>query len=790
VAQLGGYKKYKRQQRVLDSEPNYALGMNYVESPIPEGMCNLLVNHEYHDQGEALRPRGGMQSQDDLTTAITDEGYYIHHIGSAYIDDVDNDTAILMRYILAGKTDPTDYGIDFATCIVFVEDPMTNIIHQSTLDPAHVGTPLIKHTSNKDWKSIHGTPVTEATPLGLQTVIKSNAYILFKDGADSGVGRLYISRTAGAYTHKMEEVTAEAVTPKQAVNYGYNMLLETPYDFVNEVNPSGNLDLQGLLPYEPGTSNLKFNAQAGEEIEFKLIYRYPTGSPTYKVQWEVQELGVQSGVQVEQAVADSATYTAGDDIKHTMRPPYEQFSVIVKVYLASDTTKPLKTLVLASYYLTNTEEGSNKNIDVRSYDLNTATGMDRFMNRVVLWGVAGAKDTLFMSAINNPSYFPFPHAAEPVDEDIVHCIPLLENFLVFTETKLMVLTPDWVSGGFTRKTIQENLNMNYYDRNTIKVVRNMVYFKSNNYFYMVVPNNNAGPGELQLAPISKPVERLLDNFDGEMQKILDDVYNIDFTLNTGGITWSLELIDFYNYLDNSQMKNVYKYKLTYNGTIHYLEIILAYDTLLRNWSMLIWETNKHRLIPYRQMVTESTVYANLYKALDGNMHMQLIKRDNYDPIDTFKLDGEVARRIKNYQMLDTGNRLHNENYKKRFRELQIFINNLTGDDLEFYPNFIIDDDNRKPLFKYTTEVVTDPAAPNYGQLYISREYVDPAFVQGSTVLGSWRLGLSAFPPLTVVKVRVDVSGKGYSGRLRLLSTNEKMYEILSNAWVYREMNAR
>lgn len=788
MAQVGGFKKYKRGQRVVDAETNYSLGMNYIESPIPEGQCKLLVNYAFHNQGESLKPRGGMQHESDIATAVTDLGYYIHHIDSTYIDDADNSDAILMRYVVAGKEEPSRYGVDFNTCVVFIEDPLTNVIHKSALE-AVVGAPILKHTTNRDWKSIHGTPVTEATPLGLHISIENNAYMLYKDGADIGIGRLYITKTAGTYTHRLDKLTAKDVTPYEAVNYGYNMLLDSPYTFTNTLNPAGNLVLQGLLPYD-ADDKLKFNAKVGEDINFKLIYKYPSGSPTYKVQWEVQELGAVTGIRVLQEAANSATYTAGDPIEFSLQPPFKQFSVIVKVYDSADLAKPLKVLTLASYYLSADGEDANKNIDTVNYSLGTATGTSKFMNKTVLWGVAKAKNTLFMSDINDPSYFPFPQGAEPMGEDIIHCTPLLENFLVFTETRLIALTPDWVTGGFTRKTIQENLNMNYYDRNTIKVVRNMVYFKSNNYYYMVVPNNTAGPGELQLAPISKPIERLLDNFDESIKEILDEAYNVDFTLNTDGQEWSLELIDFYNYLDNSQMKNIYKYKLSFGATIYYLEIVLAYDTLLRNWSMFVWETNRHRLIPYRQMVTESTVYANLYQSTGGELHLQLIKRNDDSVIDTFKLDSEVARTVKNHQLIDTGKRLHVEHFKKRFRELQVFINNLTGSDLEFYANFIIDDDDRKPLFEYTTEVVSDPLAPNYGQLFISRSYVDPEFVQGTTILGLWRLGLSALPPLTVSKIRVDVSGKGYSGRLKLLSVNETMYELLSNAWVYREMNAR
>lgn len=54
--------------------------------------------------------------------------------------------------------------------------------------------------------------------------------------------------------------------------------------------------------------------------------------------------------------------------------------------------------------------------------------------------------------------------------------------------------------------------------------------------------------------------------------------------------------------------------------------------------------------------------------------------------------------------------------------------------------------------------------------------------------GNW--SFSKFPKLTVAKVRVRVSGKGYGGSVKILSMNEEPYELLNINWVYRTMFAR
>ena len=67
---------------------------------------------------------------------------------------------------------------------------------------------------------------------------------------------------------------------------------------------------------------------------------------------------------------------------------------------------------------------------------------------------------------------------------------------------------------------------------------------------------------------------------------------------------------------------------------------------------------------------------------------------------------------------------------------------------------------------------------------------DHSYIPGVTKLDSWMLDVSMFPDVTLVKTRVEVSGKGYAGRWKFVGMAEAMYEMLQISWAYRLMNAR
>lgn len=330
------------------------------------------------------------------------------------------------------------------------------------------------------------------------------------------------------------------------------------------------------------------------------------------------------------------------------------------------------------------------------------------------------------------------------------------------------------------------------DANTILIVKNMVYFKSGAYFYMIVPSAK-GTGELQVAPVSNPIVALLDSFNSSVKQIVEDTYDINNLLKfvTDKDHYELEYLSFTDYLDGSTVRNVYRMKMTVirkgydDYTIHF-NLSLNYDTVLRVWTAYLYQVGVNPIIPFQNSITDSMIHLTR-----RNTSLLLVQFEQTDPEDV--TDIADLRVFVNQQLLDTGYRNHLSAWKKRFREIQFVINNTTQSVLTFQTAFLMDDDTRKGFYKYQTSFIDDPSDPNYGLLYVERIPYDPIEIADSTAVipeEGWTLDFSRLPDITVMKVRFRVSGKGYNGRLKIVSNNQIPYEILNINWVYRKMNAR
>lgn len=776
MATAGTFKN-PRSARSFLSETNYALGMAYVETPLSEGLSRVLFNFDIVDNGDSIKPRGGYQFKAEKHVGSNADAD-IYTTGTMYV--ASGTDAILHRFVLTGAPTAQRDGITVASLGLVVEHADTGVLYTPSYYPTAPAPSVIK--AHKVTDKIHGaTPIrTQMEPI--YTVLNNNLYLI----ADSAIYQLYCKIEGGVYSYTLLKVVPDAITPAEAVNYGYNQMQSNPYAFSNTQGQA--LRLMGILPYD-AQGTLKFSARANESVIFKLIYEYPAGA-TYKVQWEMHDL-LTSGSIVLVPVAQSPTYTAPAEISVTTQSPYKRFSIVAKVYNPSDLTTPLKVMQLGSYYLTDDTSQNVRATDLGDYDLSTATGMTVWNRQMLLWGVANAKSMLFRSTPDNPGYFPYPHNIDIFDEDILMVVPYLDRILVWTQTKLFICSVD-KDGLVSRRMIRGSLDMVAADAHTVVVIKNMVMFRSGNYYYMVVPDTKVmAVGEVTLAPVYRPIEKLLDYMHRNMHEIIGDAYNIEHILNVAETSWTLNIVDSYSYLDNTQVRNCYIYQIATPSATMYVEVRLNYDTMLRAWSISAMQSNGRRLVPLRQRVTETLVLANCYRVMDGGACVQILSKNILDARDTFKLDGGVTTRtLKNYQYLDTGKRDVMVDLKKRFREIQFRVNNLATVDLEFFSSFILDDEIRTDIFSYTTEQITNPADPNYGQIYVVTNYIDPIHIPGETALGAWTLGLSGFPKLTIVKVRLPISGKGYTGRLKLISKNEAMYELLSHTWVLRHMNAR
>lgn len=825
MPQITQYKNAAR-NRYMQTEEVFAGGMKYTDAPHAPGYAKTIVNFNIKNDGEAFVPRGGLRvirseiaRQTLIKPGTTDErfpDYCIHHAHTMYVEKLDGD-AILCHYVLASTMDDDQrFVLSNACLIIEYEDDYIEAEYDATIAHATSNGALLMQPA---CTAVHEMEVSNPRKRsGIFTSLEGNTYVMVNEDGINYLGKIVARfKNDQAIQWCVEKITPTEVQPTQAFNYGYNMLKENPYTFENAVTATGDIVLTGVVPYDE-KGKLLLTSRPGVTIDFKLFYKYPQADvdneDKYLFQWEVQDLQSNSEVVIAQRVRKSKEYTPGDAVVFKYTPAYNVFAIVVKVYRKStikalddkwdndpdlqtlltkdDNLVPDQVITLSSYHLTANSGSTMLNTEAVSFDICTATGMCTWQQRIVYWGVEGAKSTLFISEINDPGYVPYPNNSEIFADNIVCAVPYMSNLLVFTKTGLyrIVLNADGLS--YSTTCVQEKLSMTLEDANSVITVQNMVYFKSNNYYYMIVPNNKSLQTDLQMAPVSRPIEYLLDDFKSGVRAILNEVYNI--TYDVADTKFDIELLDYNAYVADTQVRNVYKIKLNEHlghsePAVYYLDFILNYDTVLRAWTCYLYETTQYRMEVYKPTVTGQTQFAYI-RELNYSCRLGIAQFDNEEPCDNLPLNDDKERVFGNHQFIDTGYRAFNTEHKKRFREVQFHINSRTSDILKFYTAFTVDDVERQGMYQNSVQQVTDPEDPNYGVIFVEREFIDVKQTPSLTKLDEWKLDVSKFPDLTVYKVRFRVSGKGYGGAVKLLSVNEYKYELLNMSWVYRLMFAR
>lgn len=481
--------------------------------------------------------------------------------------------------------------------------------------------------------------------------------------------------------------------------------------------------------------------------------------------------------------------------------------------------------------LVSDELANTLNLTAKNFNLGECTGMCEWEQRLVLWGVPGALNTLFISSVNNPTFFPYPNNIDIFTDPIIAVHNYGNELLVLTTSELYRLIWDTATDTWTHRLVQQNLHITESDTYLSCVIKNMFFFKSRDYYYMMVPKITSASsvrGDVSIAPISKTIEGLLDNFHTEiynLAKVIVDDYNLDDFTN--------RLVNYFSYVDNTRVIVNYVYDLRvpaideetpyateHNTDSKYLYVQLIYDTEARTWSMKMFEA-AHMLYASHSDAIQQDHFIDITPALDGNqLTLQYYKFVNTadDTIQYITETGAaqaVTRKFRNYQYLDTGNREINTDLKKRFREFQFKIKNVTNNSLGFYTAFLVDGSLRRDLQKYRPRLITDdagatyvivereldPSSMSYNVTRIERVVISERMLQDSgeltpTTLADsedpdrWVLDQSAFQGRTITKVRMPLSGKGLAPRAILLSTNELDYTLFGHLWVYRTMHSR
>lgn len=843
---LYAYKdtSFKRGHRVQNIEETFSKGMSYTTAPLAEGYNRALVNLDMQDSGNSVTPRLGLRADSymyngwpnvgsdedpdlfEITTARMFEDRNL--LETIWCMGRSNQDPIIGKYVTVGPIFCDNFDYPGQNGLQPHRDTrngyeLTHRAHLMSNIGARIhGIPVLQEIESET--DMGATPEIVPNMLGVRVVgtwAYNNNYYFYDDEGKCCVYSYYPETETNGYDEildapivvhykndpKLDTYLPKTLTAKEAVTYGYNMLLENPYQFVNTAG-GAVLEFTGLLPYVNG--ELCMTPIQNQDIHFVATGILPLNKK-YKFVAEWSTMNNTSWNTINEWTADTGADVINTEIAFDFAPPVAEAIIRISAYpVTGDAVASVADSVLAvGFSFQKTVYSNTINSDKKQYSIHKASGICYWKNRIVAWGVPEDDTILFMSDVNDPTYFPYPNNIETFTSAIQYCTSFGDDLLVFTADALYIITLADDGASWTCKCLQRNLCIAAWDIHLVQTVKNMLFFKSGNYYYMVVPKSGSLTGELTIADVSKPMRGFFDNFKASVLEVLNNTYmpEVEYT--------DFDIAHYYNYLSKDSVHNVYMLVVPGIHETHdtYVNLDVIYDTVNRTWRIHTYGSSA-KLVPHNTSYTQDTMFVSKFQFEMNNIRTgvqhivwSVEREDMYLQHNDARLaaadeyikpsDDQKQSIVGNRQLIDTGYREHASNFKKRYRELQFTINNMSLSALQFYVSFLIDGALRKSWYGYEIVQDTDPVSPTYGVISVHRVLLPSAsntsvvsVTPGTTVLNNWILDMSAFPDNGYWKCRTTVSGKGYVPRMLINSPNAKIFELLNISWVYRTLYSR
>ena len=441
---------------------------------------------------------------------------------------------------------------------------------------------------------------------------------------------------------------------------------------------------------------------------------------------------------------------------------------------------------------TYTANSPDKNLKVKNYNLNSAYGSCMWRNRMCLWGTQGDYNCLFLSEVDNFYYYPIPNNVAVFDTNVISCIPYKDSLLVFTADKIYRVIEN-NDGSFVQTVVQNDMPMSKADSAYLTAIKNMVLFKSGNYFYMIVPKSQSLTDELSVAPIYKNVAGLLNNLDKSVQEMLQLLYpeylfrEVSLSDRAPCAVYSEQ--DTVRILYDVRTTIVFKSTdATSTVQIRTFKMFLNYNTNLRAWTLYLVDTTEHTLEVAALTTARSMSFIRVNK--DDSSFNTVVQQRATDNPETFRI------------LLDTGYRTLSTATQKRFREIQLKLYSATENTTAFGTAFLVDGVWRRNYTKLSECVTSDNTISLMPDLDLNTLITETTMALddlGNTPKGSgsdsielldWMLDFSHFKRGAPVTVRIPVSGKGFNPRFILMIPDAIDISINEINWVYRLMHGR
>jgi hypothetical protein len=843
MAQSSNYKVYNRQTRTLTEETSFSGGMMWTGNNIDETHLKTIVNFNYDDTTGFLKTRNPLKpmclgdkllqfyeevkdgtGKVDISVTETIEGLYDKQLIGAYnmcyTDKTDDDLISRAGWLyLFGTVDKEDdqfVSRENSLVWLYLDDNGSwHTVHpvEEQLDGKLVGTTGVEPILYDN--TLYCTNADETQAFYAYRIFKIDETVKTETDVDLVVPTFYVHKqhfnsNYESYFDDDAKTLIDSVTLLEATATGFNGLRGSEMYTYTSTTGNGTRRIKGA--YLKDTSGAHcVTPRVGQSVKLHVIL---DNVPEKDKGVIVLQRLVQGTVEEANAIwGDPKTQDASTDVVFD-RTISEETEIYNLVWLSG--TDENATRYDGLFYKCPTNK-LNTTMRIKEYAVPTARGSCLWNTHLVLWDIEGSTNTLFISETENFYYMPVPNNVAVFESDIISCIPYMGALLVFTADRVYRLVED-NNGAFAQEVVQNNMPLVREDAAYVRAIKNMVFFKSGKYYYMIVPKAQSLTGELTVAPVYKNLAGWFDNPNAATKEMLSQMYpeNQYILPKDADIADAVVVSDpVAIYVEQDTVSILYNidarcvttqqaskplhghaYEITDNF-IQSFALFVNYNTNLRAWTMYLEDTTQAKLYP--AALTAARLMSFVRVTTDGHMYLSAMQEST-------DLDDGVRC------LIDTGYRTLANALKKRFREVQIKLYNATENITSFGSAFFVDGSVRRN-YKHLEEVLTSgdtgyvSLAPVYdpntfliepfvsitevGDTVISDDTINKT-IQGSDSieLSNWTLDFSHFKRGAPSTVRVPVSGKGYAPRFIFMSPKCIALHLNEINWVYRIMNGR
>lgn len=614
--------KEGRQKRVVHLDGNFRKGMRYTDSFIQNQSVKLLVNHRIMDNGSYITPRLGISGRDVEIRNHNSGHVPAPHVAfyGTYFDESDQLDKYTNMVVSFGVPSDVNYKS-------YLTGEVSDSYYNQVLSSGSFGVVYLDDESSVATTTLCAarTQYYKKEPKPIYAIFNYSLYYMGVSNGNDVLCKVEVVKTSSGFTMTSTPVTAKDVTLTEATSVGFNMMASDPYDFGNEAGLT--LSPMGMMPYNPSnTDNLMLSANVGEKVKFVVYYLYGS-SLKFKVKWEQALVGTTDYIVLEES---TTVLDGGDEVSLEVTVPSRDFILRCTMTPMDGGTAQNHLAKVAVYPIYSVGVSDIRDTVQNEYALTSATGLATHNEMLVLWGVPGAETALFFSDVLDASYFPFPQYTFNLSDPILDVISFSGALFVFTERRIYLLEGYDMSEMKYPRPIFDNLEFTKQDLQAAIGVKDGLFLKSKEKYYMLVPNVYTGQiSDMQLIPITDPVEGLIFDWKSFLKLLSDRLYKFDVTW---GEDTNINQYDFVNYVEGNVIKNVYRfsvYETRQESLVRYqIDIILLYNVEMNIWTVEVASLPYNGLVPQK-----NTVYTSYNSA--SKLYLQALKWNNENCKDTY-----------------------------------------------------------------------------------------------------------------------------------------------------------